>query len=109
MRTILILTCVALTLGGCSKLRSNQSVIDGQYFSGKARGSGDDKHDFTATARPVSSGLDAAREAGRHQGTKYCIRYYGTSNIDWTIGPDTPADQLRVSDDTLTFVGRCVE
>ena len=109
MRIFLILTCIALSLTACSRFGRSTTLFDGQYYSGRTRTAGDDKHDFTATVRPVSKGLNGAREAGRHEGTKYCIRNYGVSRIDWTVGPDTPDAQLGISDDTLTFVGRCTE
>jgi uncharacterized protein YceK len=109
MRILLILTCVALAISGCSRLGRSTTLYDGQYYSAKARNTGDDKHDFTVTVRPVSNGLEGARQAGHHEGTKYCIRQYGVSSIDWTVGPDTPDTQLAFDDSTLTFVGRCVE
>ena len=37
----------------------------------------------------VSASLDGAREAGRHEGTKFCIDAFGTSKINWKVGPDT--------------------
>ena len=109
MRTILMLTCIALSVTACSRFGRNTTLYDGQFYNTRSRTAGEDKHDFTVTVRPVSKGLNGARQAGLHEAVKYCIRLYGTSDIAWTVGPDTTDESLSVSDDTLTFAGRCVE
>ena len=100
---------VILLLTGCESLRERQIAFDGYLF--KARTSAVDRSvsraDFTATILSVSQSLSGARQAGRYEGTKYCIAQYGTSRVKWTIGPDTPPQSLQIVDDTLTFVGRC--
>ncbi len=98
-----------LTLTACAGQRERQVAFDGHVF--KAKASAVDKAvsraDFTATVSGVSKSLEGAREAGRYEGTKYCIVNYGSSRINWAVGPDTAPAQLRVVDDSLTFAGRC--
>jgi len=104
--------CVVMALAvgaGCSRKNANVIAFDGVIF--KAKTAAVDKKvsraDFTTTIFGVSSSLDGAREAARYEGTKYCIANYGTSVIDWTVGPDTDPAQLRVVDNAITFRGQC--
>jgi len=82
-------------------------LFDGQRYAGRTQVDSEDKRRFVATAGPVSQGLDGAREAARYEGTTYCIRRYGRSDIAWTIDPDSETPQ--VVDDQLTVQGRCSE
>ena len=52
-------------------------------------------------------GIDGAIQAAEYQAVKHCIHLYGTSDIDWEVGPDTPKDQLSITSDSLTLSGRC--
>ncbi|AVO37207.1 hypothetical protein [Pukyongiella litopenaei] len=96
---------------GCSTFKRDEGRIafDGVYFRSKTAAV--DKKvtlaDFTTTVKGVSASFDGAREAGRYEGTRYCISNYGTSKIDWSVGPDTDPQRLTIVDDTLTFSGRC--
>ncbi len=107
---VAVLSLGALLLAaGCDRYRDRQVPFDGYLFKSKARAVDKklSRADFTATIWPVSQSLKGTREAARYEGTKYCIAEYGTSQVDWTIGPDTPAEQFMIVDDTLTFSGRC--
>jgi len=103
--------CVGALLlsAGCEPREDRLESFDGAYFRAKA--SPVDKKvtlaDFTTTVWGVSKSLDGARKAGGYEGTKYCIAQYGTSRINWSVGPDTPVENLRIIDDTLSFAGRC--
>lgn len=113
MRRFGLLVCAALALSGCGerfKLIQRGDVFDGQRFRGSAKTDRQDRQDrqmFVATVRPVSASFEGAVQAATHQGTKHCIEYYGTSEIDWEIGPDTPREALVIDNDTLTFMGTC--
>jgi hypothetical protein len=113
MRMILLLSALAmaLTTTACSQNRGiNVVAFDGAFYKGKTRSERSNRKDFTATVRPVSAQrLTGALAAGRYEGIKHCIGYYGTSDITWLVGPDTPPEQLRVEGDTLTLRGTCVE
>lgn len=96
-----------LTLVACGQARNERILFEGQYFPAKTSKVGDDLSQFVTVIDDVSSSLDGAREAGRYEGTKYCIANFGTSRIDWVVGPDTPPEALTIRDNTLTFQGRC--
>ncbi|MFC3615741.1 hypothetical protein ACFORG_18455 [Lutimaribacter marinistellae] len=94
---------------GCGERRENRVLFDGLYFPSKAAAV--DKKvslaDFTVTVQDATQSLDAAREAGRYQATRYCIDNFGTSRVDWVVGPDSDASQLRIVDGDLVFRGTC--
>ncbi|TNF63529.1 MAG: hypothetical protein EP307_04910, partial [Rhodobacteraceae bacterium] len=78
-RTMLLVTLAAgLALSACNR-RDETILFDGQAFRAKASAvDKDDLRTFTATISPVSASLEGAIEAGRYEGTKYCIANYGT-------------------------------
>ena len=96
-------------VAGCTKREDKLFPFDGHYY--KVKSSPVDKKvtlaDFTLTVSQVSQSLDGAREAGGYEGIRYCIKYFGSSKIDWKVGPDTEPKNLRIVDDTLSFAGRC--
>jgi hypothetical protein len=106
MRIAALITLVLAMLAGCTK-DEDRIRFDGQVYRGNVSKSKEDRSQFSIAVTPVSASLTGAREAGRYEGTKYCIANYGTSKIDWTVGPDTDADAYVVVKDTLTFQGRC--
>lgn len=107
----------ALRLGGlfavfalfaaCGEEYKQRISFEGFYFKTKSSKVDDDRAVFTSTASGVSSSLDGARQAAEHEGIKYCINNFGSSDIVWALGPDTPPAQLVVSDNKLTFQGKC--
>ncbi len=108
--SMISLICTALVaLGGCSRDDPNQVAFDGVLFKSKT-GAIDKKvsrADFTVTVFEVSQSLDGARAAAGYEGTKYCVTNYGTSDIEWTVGPETEPGRLAVVDNAITFQGRC--
>ncbi len=104
------LLVAAMMLTGCNGFFSNREQVkfDGVVFRSKSEiPDKKDKKFFQVTVQPVSASLDGAREAGRWEGTRYCVRNYGSSRISWEIGPDTDVTSLPISDDRLTLRGRC--
>lgn len=103
---LLILTAIS----ACSVTSASDRILfDGKYFRTNAR-SVDKKvspTDFTVTVNGVSASLDGAREAGRYEGTRFCVQNFGSSRIDWKVGPDSEPQTLRIENDKLTFAGRC--
>lgn len=98
-----------LVMASCTKREDKLLPFDGFLYKAKA-GPVDKKvsrADFTTTVWEVSQSLEGARQAGRYEATKYCIKEYGSSKVAWSVGPDTPPENLRIVDDTLTFAGRC--
>lgn len=98
-----------LLTAGCQTRENRLVPFDG--FRYKAKAAAVDKKvtraDFTVTVWAVSQSLTGARAAGGYEGTKYCIKEYGSSRIEWIVGPDTPPENYRIVDDTLTFSGKC--
>ena len=104
--TVAMASALALAVSGCVK--ENRNIpFDGVVFKTKTKKVDDNLADFVAYVSPVSASLEGAREAGRYEGTKYCISNFGTSQIDWTVGPETEASKLIITEDTLTFQGQC--
>ena len=98
-----------LLVSACGTASSDRILFDGKAFRAKAKPV--DKRasptEFTVVVRGASASLDGAREAGRYEGTKFCISAFGTSKIEWKVGPDTEPQNLRIADDQLTFAGAC--
>ena len=105
MKKILLTMTALAALAGCQAQERIQ--FDGKYFRTKAsRVDRQHREDFTVTVRNVSQSFEGAREAGRYEGTRYCVNNFGSSDIAWAVGPDTPG-QLQVVNDKLIFRGTC--
>jgi hypothetical protein len=99
-----------LLASACSQVSSSDRVLfDGKSFRAKAKPVNKrvSPTEFTITVSGVSASLDGAREAGRFEGTKYCVQNFGSSRIAWNVGPDTEPQKLRIENDKLTFAGAC--
>lgn len=107
-RTALVLAVAGgLVLAGCSN-NSDRVFFNGNYYPAKAKRDKDTDKGFVVTVQRISKGLDGAREAGRYEGTRYCIKTFGTSEIDWVRGPDAEDGTLQVSGSRLVLSGKCV-
>ena len=104
---IVLATAVA-ALGGCTQ-PEERVTFGGYYFRAKAKPVNKRKtlKDFTVQVRGVSKSLNGARQAGGYEGTRYCIKKYGTSRIIWQVGPGTEPQYLRIEKDQLVFQGSC--
>ncbi len=100
-----------LTLAACNVNRDKQIRFEGFYFRTKAKAVEKKVSvaDFTVEIKDVAQSLDGAREAGKYAGTRYCVTNYGSSRINWAVGPDTEAENLVIEGDTLTFRGTCLK
>ena len=99
---------VLTAVTGCGDVLWNQEKVlfEGVEYKHKSSAvSRDDKRSFEVQVRPVSASMVGAREAGKYEGTRYCIQNYGNSDIKWQVGPDSQV--LPVENDTLTLRGRC--
>lgn len=104
---ILIPSVLALALvAGCTDSK-NRIAFDGQFFRTKVSKVDKQRDVFTVRIRDVARSLDGAREAGRHAGVSYCVENFGTSEIIWSVGPDTAPEALQIVDNELTFQGVC--
>ncbi|UUV05025.1 MULTISPECIES: hypothetical protein [Ruegeria] len=106
---VVLLALASVSACGIIKPSEDRLLFDGKSFKAKAKPV--DKKasptDFTVVVKGASASLDGAREAGRHEGTKFCVQNFGSSRIDWKVGPDTEPQNLRIIDDQLTFAGKC--
>lgn len=106
MRLGLLALCAVVAATGCTR-NSDRVYFDGVYFRTKASATSDDRRSFKVRVPGVDRSLDGARAAGEYEGTRYCIQNFGTSEIDWVIGPDGDAGKLVVEGNTMTLTGRC--
>jgi len=113
VRSGLLLICAAAVVTGCANVRdkmSNQEKItfDGHYFIAKVdRPDRKVRDHFMVYVRNPQQSLEAAREAGRYEAVKYCIKEYGTSRIDWIQGPDVEDAALVFENERLVLEGIC--
>ena len=106
MKTLVSLTLIVALMAGCTN-REDQIPFDGFFFRTKVKKVDGERHVFTVAVRDVDQSLDGAREAARHGGNAYCVETFGSSDIEWVVGPDTPEEEFVITDNTLTFQGVC--
>ncbi|WP_147298854.1 hypothetical protein [Rhodosalinus sediminis] len=94
-----------MALAACGGGRTEVAFDGGSYSASAARGETVER--FIASARPVSAGRAGAVRAAEHAGKRYCIETFGSSDIDWTTGPDSDPAALPVAGDAVTLEGRC--
>lgn len=96
-------------VAACTK-KEDRILFEGHYY--KAKASAVDRKqglaDFVVTVPDVSVSLDGARAAGAYEATRYCIKNFGSSRIEWAIGPETEPQDLPIDKDKLTYRGTCI-
>ena len=95
-------------LVGCSnplEPKENKISFDGYYFSSKLSRSKLDDRSFDLTVRRANRSLLGAREAGRYEATRFCIKNFGTSDIKWVLGPDDQS--IGLTGKVLKLSGQC--
>lgn len=106
MKLMIPFVAAALLLTGCEN-NDDRIAFDGQFFRTKVSKVDKQLDVFTVNIRDVSRSLDGARQAGHHAGVEWCVENFGSSDIEWSVGPDTPPEQLQIVDDRLNFSGVC--
>ena len=96
-----------VVLPGCGD-RAAKVRFNGEYYPAKVSRDRDAREQFQVAVRRADRGLTGAREAGRYEATQYCLKEFGTSNIDWVNGPDAEDGRLQVSNGRLLLNGECV-
>ncbi len=97
-----------LIMMGCSnpfELKENKVSFDGYYFSSKLSRSKSDDRSFDLIVRRANRSLSGAREAGRYEATRFCIKNFGTSDIKWVLGPDDQS--IGLTGKVLKLSGQC--
>ena len=87
------------------ELEENKVSFDGYYFSSKLSRSKLDDRSFDLTVRRANRSLLGAREAGRYEATRFCIKNFGTSDIKWVLGPDDQS--IGLTGKVLKLSGQC--
>lgn len=112
MRCITILVIACLGLSGCAILPSNpfagaEPRRDLPYradLSVARRG----QPEFAVLVAAPGAPLATFRESARFPGTRYCLRYFGSSEIDWRRDPASGDWAVQYGDDGRPVVaGRC--
>lgn len=105
--TVVALLCIA-SVAACTR-NEERVVFDGVFFRTKAKAvDKSDRQNFVVNVPKVARSVNGAREAGRYEGTRYCLANFGTSEILWSIGPDTADGRLVVENNDFNFRGTCV-
>lgn len=109
MRFAPVLIAALVVLAACSGTKKRDRVtFEGVYFKAKVDTTRQDRRGFDVAVQGFSANLAGAREAARYEATRYCLKGFGSSDIDWTLGPDAEDGSLVVVKESLVFTGRCV-
>ncbi len=108
LRLPLMIGLIALLAACGAKAKRNQLLYDGHAFRARADAPRDDRRGFSVTVEPATASLIGAREAGRYVAVKYCMKHFGSSDMDWQAGPDLDDAALTIQDNVLILTGRCV-
>ncbi|WP_299612128.1 hypothetical protein [uncultured Tateyamaria sp.] len=102
-----LLLIAVLLLSACNERQANRVAFDGVFFRATSGKVDKQREQFEVGVSPVSASLEGAREAGRYEAIRYCIKQFGSSDIEWIEGPDAEDGTLRISGDKLLLRGTC--
>lgn len=109
MSRLAVCAVLVLAVGACDAARKDRLAFDGEYFRSKAAKVDGDRRQIEVTVKPASASITGAQEAGRHEATVYCIENYGSSAVDWVVGPDDDPASYVLDGDVLMLRGACAE
>lgn len=95
-----------IMVAGCSD-DDDRVRFDGKFFPTKVSKVDGQRDQIVVTVKQVAQSPKGALAAGRYAAVSYCVGLYGSSDIDWIVGPDTDPSQIRITDNTMTFRGTC--
>ncbi|MEQ9259990.1 MAG: hypothetical protein RIG84_12950 [Roseovarius sp.] len=105
---VLFILSAGLALAGCAK-KEERVLFNGKYYPTKEKAANkSDRKEFVVTVRRANQGEPGARAAGEHGGQRYCLTNYGTSEIEWIVGPEAPAGTFDVSKGSIALRGTCI-
>ena len=105
MKLVCLISMLAVVTA-CGRIDTeNDPLFDGMRFSSKITISKMDPKAFDIVVANASKSLTGAREAGRWRSTVYCVRTYGSSDVDWVYGPDAEAPVIE--NGALILKGTC--
>ncbi|WP_299653955.1 hypothetical protein [uncultured Tateyamaria sp.] len=102
-----LLLIAVLLLSACNERQADRVAFDGVFFRATSGKVDKQREQFEVGVSPVSASLEGAREAGRYEAIRYCIKQFGSSDIEWIEGPDAEDGTLRISGDKLLLRGTC--
>ena len=118
MPRLIFLVALVAALAGCGRLPSipvpgsgmfsRQQPSDPLPFPTRlAAERGSD--DFRVSVAQGAAGLDAVRESVRFPATRHCLRFFGSSAIDWVSAPGQPEAWIGQAgaEGSVTYSGRC--
>ncbi|MEM7643549.1 MAG: hypothetical protein AAF366_13615 [Pseudomonadota bacterium] len=89
--------------------RRGVAEVQGIRFRTRVTATSDDRRSFLTSTPGAAQAPVAASEAGRTQAITYCLRLFGGSQIQWSVGPDVEPEQIVLDQSgTLVMSGRCV-
>lgn len=95
MRAALLIS-LALGLSACGEAwEDNRVAFGGIFFSASIDAEKETPEVFRLVIKDATQNIEAAREAGRYEGTKYCVESFGTSDIAWGQGPDQTPNVVK--------------
>ena len=100
---------IILTLAACGRGELETVTYEGARFSGDLRSERGDRAAFVATGGPASVSPEGSKRAAAYQAVQHCIAYLGSSDIAWTVGPDTDDTALTIDNNKVVLSGRCIE
>lgn len=106
MKSWTVLVVLAMLTTGCTS-SEDRIAFDGQYYRAKLKQDNSEIGAFSLAVRPVSNSLNGAVAAGEYEAISYCVGTFGSSDISWAVGPETPQGQLPIDKDVLAFQGKC--
>ena len=106
VRLSLLALGVSTLLTACGE-DEDRVYFDGVTFRAKARKVDDNLAVFRVEVHRASKTYVGALQAGVHEGTRYCIKNFGSSRIDWAHTPETLPAQLVTAKDTFVLRGEC--
>ncbi|MEC9199128.1 hypothetical protein [Donghicola tyrosinivorans] len=100
------LLIAALAVSACGKQPYEYA---GSNHKAKVKTARSDRATMTIPTKKVSDGLDGARAAAQFEATRHCLKYFGSSDIIWAVGPETADADLPINGEVVTFSGVCAE
>lgn len=102
--------CLAvLATASCGTRNEERVLFDGNFYKAKTKAvSKDDRKVFETVVRRPDQGIKGALAAGEHEAKRYCLKNFGTSEIEWTRGPFDPQAPLYAEGGSLVLNGTCI-
>ena len=111
IKKISLYTIIIVGLFGCGSIN--------QYFKGfnvkpteplpykTSLSSQKNAEEFVVSVKNKEQGIEEVRESVRFEATKYCLLYFGTSDINWKISQITQDWAFDSNSGKLIFSGQC--